>query len=148
MDPIKLRVFVEEAHRVLAAGIVEGELLTLIGLFGLTGAVHEIECQSPLSTANSRQIHLLLPTSCTLAFAGAVGCRHCIRKQPRLSVAAGWCYGVNRRVKQEVQLLDAIRAVHDGLVKVTWPQAMEQAYDQFTYSRSCCPTSTSQRRST
>ena len=131
-SPVKFDVSVLDADRLAGVETLENELLPLIGLFGVTGQVVESETTSELATDKSRQLNVIVPAAQTLAFADGVGFRHCIHKQQRLGVAAGWYRGQARRINQKVRLLDAITAVHAGPMALTWPQSIVAATQQFT----------------
>ena len=108
---IKFFLSVPSQQRAEAAMMLECEMLAALGLFGVTGTITEYKCKGELSTADTWQVVLNLPSEESLIFADNVGFRHCVHKQQRLGVAAGYYRGVQRRLDQKRRLVDdAIRA--------------------------------------
>ena len=130
--PVKYRVSVMDDQRATGIETLENELLVLLNMFDVTGEVCDSEAtSSELAAEGSWQLNLLVPAAQTLDFAEAIGFRHCIHKQQRLGVAAGWYRGQQRRIEQKVRLLNHIDAVHSGQGK-TWPQAVALGVQQLT----------------
>ena len=117
---IKYYVSVPEAQRDEAACVLEGEMLAVLGLFGVTGTITEYACKGDLSTEDTWQVVLNLPSKQTLTFADNVGFRYCIHKQQRLNVIAGYYRGVEARLDQKRRLVaDAIR-MHRANPGTSW----------------------------
>ena len=122
-------VSVTAAQRVEAAMMMEGELLALLGLFGVTGTIGEQRCTSELSTDDTWQVVLHVDATSTLSFAENVGFRHCIHKQQRMGVAAGYYRGVQRRLDQKQRLVESILALHRAQ-HGAWPHCIAHAVAQ------------------
>ena len=127
-EPVVFYASVMDDQRVEAARMFEGELLALLGLFGVSGTVSARECKGELSTVGSWQVRLHVDAASTLPFADGIGFRHCVHKQQRLSVAAGYYRGVDRRIDQKRRLVDAAIALHDSTR--TWGQCAAAAAAQ------------------
>ena len=125
-EAVKLFVSVTEEQRRAAVLMFEGELLALLGLFGVTGVIEEVKCSSELSTEGTWQVQLTVDAGSTLNFAEQVGFRHCVHKQQRTCVAAGFYRGMESRLDQKRRLVAAASALHEGS-KRNWEQCAADA---------------------
>ena len=109
--------------------IFEGELMALLNLYGVTGEVLDVEATSDIATPGTHQVVFAVSQATTLQFAESIGFRHCIHKQQRLCVAAGYYRGVDRRLDQQQRLITsaiALRATSTSF----WQKAIDAAVAQ------------------
>ena len=130
-SPLEVYASVTEEQRVEAARVFGGELLALLGLFGVTGTISERQCSGELSTEGIWQVGLQFNAAATVLFADSVGFRHCIHKQQRLGVAVGYYRGVARRLDQKQRLVDAAIALRCSVDStLSWEQCATDAAAQ------------------
>ena len=107
--------------------MLRDELLPLLQRFSCTGTVRsDRQAEDGLASENSWLCKLQLECEDTLAFADKISFRHCVHKQQRLSVAAGWYRAHSTRIAQRLRLIDRMKTLHWSF-RVSCPHAMAQA---------------------
>ena len=107
--------------------MLRDELLPLLQRFNCNGTVRsDRQVEDGLASEDLWLCKLQLECEDTLAFADNIGFRHCVLKQQRLSVAAGWYRAHSTRIAQRIRLINRMKELHVP-VTVGRPQAMAQA---------------------
>ena len=125
-QPVEFFVGARDSEVHETEDMLRDELLPLLQRFKCNGTIRsDRQAEDGLASEDPWLCKLRLECKDTLAFADNIGFRHCVHKQQRLSVAAGWYRAHSACIAQRVPLVDRMKELHRS--PISCPTAMALA---------------------